>query len=365
MNMYVDLLSTNVENYSTKPSVFKYSTQSNSTIIDNPSQYQLSIVRFQVDSSTAPVFMPAIQPNQPDINLTTYSVTLSIRELTSGPVYVRWRPMDKTAMLPMSPSNGLADYSTGYYFCYSYNWWCMLVLEAYETALGLLRNSDVDIIDEAIPPLFYWNNGSSAAVILAQTEFYDMGPNGPENCIEIYMNQSLYSLFNSFPATFESYASPFGQNYRILCYRVASINTDLISLADGSEVECISVPQEFSTTLAWSPFVSIVFTSSTIPVLGSITMPAQITIDDRLDYSTSQLSATELIVTDLVSNDGVYRSSLTYEPNAQYRYIDLYGNQALTEIDMSIYWRTKLGTLIPFRLGSGGTVSVKLGFFKK
>jgi hypothetical protein len=362
-NMYVDVLGTNIVNSNTKASNFRFSTDSSAIIINKASDYQMAIVRFQVDSSTAAVFIPEIQPYQPDINKTIYSVTLSINEQTSGPVYVKWRAQDKTASSPLSTANGLQDVSTGYYNCYSYNWWCMLILEAFETALGLLKN-DVDIIDNAQPPLIYWNNGSNAATIEAQSEYYDMSKTGPQNCIEIYFNQALFSMFNSFPASFNSFNDPNNQNWRILTYKVGSVNTDVIELNDGSSQEFISVQQEYSTTLSWSPYTSIVFTSSTIPVQGSITLPPQITIDGNRDYSTSQLANTELIITDLQTLDGVYRSSITYSPNLL-RYIDLYGQNPISQIDMNIYWRTKIGGLVPFQLGSGGSVSCKIGFFRK
>jgi hypothetical protein len=52
-------------------------------------------------------------------------------------------------------------------------------------------------------------------------------------------------------------------------------------------------------------------------------------------------------------------------PSAEYRMITLNGNQPLSNLDLNIYYRTKFGKLIPYRMSAGGSVSVKLGFFKK
>jgi hypothetical protein len=266
-------------------------------------------------------------------------------------VNVIWRPQNQTATRPQAPTNGLADYSTGYYDCNSYNWFCMLVLEALQTAATNLA------IDGLLPPLFYWSN--NAAVIEAQTEFYDMAT--LENPVEIWFNQPLFNLFNSFPSTLGMVNGEYMN--RILTYKVASLNTDLIETISGQD-EFITVVQEYSTVLAWSPYTSIVFTSSSLPVGSSIVLPPQVTIENQIDYSTNQLSSQEQIITDLCTEDGTYRSSITYAPSLL-RYIDLLGTTEIKNISVNVYLRTKLGSLIPFRLGSGGSLSMKLGFFKK
>jgi hypothetical protein len=41
------------------------------------------------------------------------------------------------------------------------------------------------------------------------------------------------------------------------------------------------------------------------------------------------------------------------------------GNTPLTNIDLNVYWRDKLGQLIPFTLASGASASVKFLFERK
>jgi hypothetical protein len=41
------------------------------------------------------------------------------------------------------------------------------------------------------------------------------------------------------------------------------------------------------------------------------------------------------------------------------------GNTPLTNIDINVYWRDKLGQLIPFFLPSGATATIKFLFEKK
>jgi len=71
------------------------------------------------------------------------------------------------------------------------------------------------------------------------------------------------------------------------------------------------------------------------------------------------------IITDLVSETGAYRPSLVYTPNAQYRLVTLNGNRPLTNLDVQIFYRLRNSELVPFRLASGGSVTLKIAFLKK
>jgi hypothetical protein len=93
--------------------------------------------------------------------------------------------------------------------------------------------------------------------------------------------------------------------------------------------------------------------------------PPVIYNDQQLISSPGNNTATANIITDIVTNSGQYAPSVLYEPAAQYRMITLFGNEPLTNIDLQIYYRLRDGSLVPFVLSSGGSVSVKLGFFKK
>ena len=67
----------------------------------------------------------------------------------------------------------------------------------------------------------------------------------------------------------------------------------------------------------------------------------------------------------MVTDDGQYRPNVVYTPRAEYRLVTLYGNRPLSNVDLSIFWRTKTGELIPYRINSGEAVTLKLAFLKK
>ena len=124
----------------------------------------------------------------------------------------------------------------------------------------------------------------------------------------------------------------------------------------------IKQSQEISTIDTWTPVNSLVFTTSSIPIIvnqftasSSIgSNPPSSSLDNAFDY----------IITDLQTNQQGYRPNVLYVPELD-RKIDLTGNQPLKTIDMNVFWRTKTGILVPFTLASGAMSSIKLLFEKK
>jgi hypothetical protein len=112
----------------------------------DPESYYLSIVRFTLDTSTLPVFIPEIKI-QGDPNLTVYSVSLSWTDPASKVKYnaqefLRFVPQDKTRSTPLPPlrtKNGFQDNSNGYYNVYNYQYVIFLVNNTLAAAHATLK----------------------------------------------------------------------------------------------------------------------------------------------------------------------------------------------------------------------------------
>jgi hypothetical protein len=229
--------------------------------------------------------------------------------------------------------------------------------------ISLIANTTNIVVPEVNPPKIYWENNSASAVLLAQLDYYNLAK---ADHYSIFMNTALNNLYNSFNATLETYNSGIGANYRIYSSQTfGDINVVDLPDNDGNDDYYIKMTQEYSTIMSWAPFSAIVFTSNTIPVLPNIVNPTLIYSNNQIVSSGSTGTNSESIITDLTSSDGQYRGGMTYVPSAEYRRITLFGNQPISNLDLNIYFRTKLGNLVPFRLSCGGSVMLKLGFFKK
>jgi hypothetical protein len=113
-----------------------------------------------------------------------------------------------------------------------------------------------------------------------------------------------------------------------------------------------------------SPITAVVFTSATLPIQPSPNSTPVVYFDGKPNLAGSNANVTN-VITDIASDNGLYKPNLVYQPSSQYRLVTLYGNTPLTNIDFQIYYRLKDGSLAPFLLQAGGAVTLKIGFLKK
>lgn len=349
---------------------------------------------------------------------------------TSTIASVLWSPNYTNEPAPSKASlTGKNTALFKYYYCNSYARFIEQVNNAILTAYSenfnllwnnwiegqdILKNQFIDIVTRAFPtaPYLEWSNSGLIANLIANMLFASKDPNYrvpsrlwnssgststdaaqipiPLN-LQLAFNASLYSLFNSFPATetiinnekfyilnltnpaptlrtqlvnnislYPRY--PFLDPYinvaglATITYYASSMNYPYIQ-------EYIVFPQELSTIDTWCPINAVVFTSNTLPIV--INQFSANTTLGKQPAPTAIGNDFALIITDLQTNQQGYKPNILYNPSAEYRRIDMTGNQGIRNIDINVFWRTKTGLLIPFVLGSGGCASLKILFEKK
>jgi hypothetical protein len=377
--IYYDITVTNTQSTTTNPPIFYYNESRTIPFINCPQDYYLSILRFTIDTGTLPVFIPTIVPNQGNVNATIYSVTLSFTTAALGyfesQVFITWVPQDTNAIVPSAPnvtSNKQQDNSTGYYNCYSYSYWTALVYKAYFdafTALDTFFTGDPEWIAQ-YAPIINWDTTNGQGVMYAELSAYNSNPLVVPalNPVKIYMNAPLYSLYGSLPARVLGYEGVTGgKNFQIEVVDIGGTNYQPITIPATPPVtyDAIVMYQEYSTISNWTPIVAMVFVSNTLPITpNQVSTPLIFNNNSQVVFGGNNAN-TANIVTDLVSNNGLYKSSLVYEPSAQYRLVTLNGNRPLFNLDLQVFWRDRFGGLNPVRIPSGGSVTMKVGFLKK
>lgn len=415
--VYYDVTITNFQSQNTLPPVFYYNEARTIPFVNCPEDYYLSIIRFTVDTGTLPVWIPSIVPFSANPNETIYNITLTYSDATgdytSGATPLIFIPQDRSVPVPSAPSttsNGLQINDTGYYNVYSYQYIAYLITETFKTALASLVNqvvtiggstmptydiyapnqsappappavNPVTLTSDDLPPLFQWDTSSDTGSIFTIPQ-YDLNPavnptlSGNEP-IKIYFNAPMFYLFQSFPATIFGYSAVGGnENFQIDVINQGGLNTQLITppqydtvntawITPPLSIPYISTYQETSTIGALSPITAIVFTSNTMPITpNQVSTPLVLFNNQQIGFQGNNADIAN-IITDLVSSSGAYRPSLVYEPQAQYRLVTLNGNRPLFNLDLQIFYRLRNGSLVPFRLASGGSVTIKLAFLKK
>jgi hypothetical protein len=384
--IYFDITVSNFQSNTVAPQAFNFNESRTIPFVACPQDYFLSILRFSIDSGTLPVFIPSIQPNSANPNLTIYSVSMSWLDAVSGVTFnyqqfIEWIPQDLSIAVPVAPLNtynGLQLNDSGYYNCYSYTWLCYVIYEALQQCTvgleALIQAGGVAIYpDFTYSPVMNWDSSSNRAVLYANSEVFDLNSAFLTlDPVNIYFNAPLFGLFGSFPSRYLGYGQLYGKDFRILITDVGGTNISplyppQIVIPPASQVSyfAIATYQETSTTSAITPIQAIVFTSTTLPIQANqVSTPVVLQNNQQLGFIGNN-AASANIITDIISDTGVYIPNLVYQPSAQYRLITLYGNAPLSNLDISVFFRLRNGSLIPFKLQSGGSLTMKLAFIKK
>jgi hypothetical protein len=377
-HVYFDVQVSNLASTAVKPVPFYYSDTRTTPYLNVPEDYTMSIIRFTCGTESLPIFIPQIQVNQNDRDLTIYSVTLKFKNIEVQ-TFINYNPQDLSAPLPPAPNqttNGRQYNQDGYYNVYSYTFFIERVYAAFTTcfnALNVLVVASGDVLPTIYPPLISWDPTTNSATLYGDTEAYDVNPGIVVDPIGVFMNAPLFSLFNSFPAIFLGYNVTNGKNYKIPFIDIGGTNAvNLIPPGQPIPVppatyttyRAILWTQEQSTIASWSPIVSVVFTSNTLPIeANQVSTPVVFSNNQNITLGGNNSDFAN-IITDIVSSDGNYRPNLVYNPSAEYRRIALKGNRPLYSIDLNVYYKIITGELIPIRLFSNESITIKILFEK-
>jgi len=396
-NVYLDLIVTNLLSAQTAPIPINFNENRNSPVIPNTGNYNLSVVRFSLETQALPLFIPIIQifsaplVYNTDPNLTVYSVTLQVTSAVTNVTYtqqtfITWNPQNTTTPVPSPPSataNNLQSNSSDYYYCFSFTWWCNNILRTLETCFNDLSNQITAggetpaTVCGTTPPIIQFNPDNQTCSLSLPSAFFDTynqavsPPVVNPNAVKLFFNAPLFGLFSSFPANLTSYTAPLGATFQILASNFGGSNqisypvTGSLTSVPPTAVLFTQVFQEYSTIENWTPVSSIVFTTSTIPVIpNQLSSPLIFAEGNILTNASGNNSNFALVLTDLESGDLCYKPNLQYSPSAEYRRVSLTGSSPLSNIQLSVFWRNKLGDLTPLYLGSGSSATIKMLFTK-
>lgn len=355
----------NQKDVNAPPPVLRFEETRNNPYLLNPSEYYCSVVRFQMDTPSLPLFIPIIETGQANPDKTIYTITLSYDYL--GTTYDAQESIifESENLNEPAPSPPLTsqDISTQYYYLGSFFHWITLVNKTFETAYNNL-NAQITGAGGALPsaniPFMEWDPITATAILDADELGYN---DALANPIKIFFNNPMFNLFCSFDFDFLGYNQPAGKNYRLNVYNVNNTNRLLLPTYTA-----LQMYQEYSTAPLWCPISSIVFTTSLLPITPSlVSVPKTFGSNSSL-ISSGNNSAINSILTDFevaLTKGTEYLPQINYTPAGEYRLIDLIGNNPLSSIELTVYWMDKFNNLHPFYLNSGCSANLKLMFRKK
>ena len=356
-------------------------------IISKCEDYDFAIENFKIDLKTLPVFIPTIRVYTDEASLTVdiqnttiYTIGIQYKapdfKTYVGFARVMFEQQDQTISQPVF-KNGYADYSSGYYNIYNYEYFIVWVnkciisaINNLKTTLAIYGVSSAFINNDV--PFFTFDKQSGLINLQSPVTNYN-------NELDIILNIPLYRLFNSLPFIkqniFSSIINEDGvQVEKYIGGFKLNLNnfglTNLLSVRyppqlDGTngtvETEYMQIYQDYETLSSLSPVESLVLTSHSIPVKTSA-RSANHSYINGVESTAGSLDVSEHIITDFKTES--IEGGVIYNPTEK-RWLNLVEQANLYEISISVFYRSKLtGELVPITLNSGGTFSLKMVFRK-
>ena len=405
----LDVLNNNVSG-NQQAVVFKFLETRNQPYLYCPENYFMSVVRFTLQTPSLPVFIPTVLLGQSDPNKLVYAVTLEYNytspvgsnvpnfsgSFTQNLIFVS---PDKTQPTPAPPLVS-QDFSSTYYYLYSYTQWVAMINTAFAIAFGdgsttttagltglfnawkTTNNTAITAWNAthtgatSIPtqllisyPLMEFNPTSLTNIINVPFPYYDAAYQTKNNLASVgnfgianvYFNAPLYNLYNNFQWT-KTAANQF--QLFVDDFNAFNIFTNTNAATVIKYVQCF---QEGSTISLLNPVSSVVFTSSLLPIVQDI---VSVPVSNNASGVQSRNGGSNLtpVITDFqvaITALNTYRPDLQYTPNGEYRLIDLVGTSPLSSIEVSVFWKDFYGNLNPFYLAPGCSANIKIMFRRK
>ncbi len=320
----------------------------NQIILDHPEEYEMSIVRFEIDMGLIPIFIPEA-PN-PGIPLrTAYSVTLEYKG-TYAQEYVL---MDQTEK----------DYGV-----YNYGIWVQHYNDAAALAFATILGGGG--ITATKPPYFVYNPTTEKINLYVQLDYLESNANR----IRIGLDQLSIQKLNLPIKNFIGFAQPNGfdgvvavEDYSNLIPAYGSRIGYPYFLSDASQAAAgnyLQIVEEFVSIANWSFVKEIVFTSGRIPVVQSF-LPSSSGSGQNGNVSGQFLPVlTDFALLKSTSNFPI-RGIAVYLPTAEYRRFSMNSNSNFDTLDFQAYFQDYNLQLRPIRLTKGSNASMKMLFEKK
>ena len=369
-HIYVDLDIINNDNKGlTAPKQLSFNEIRNNPYVLKPNKYFFSVVRFQLDTPTLPVFIPQIEPNQIDVDKTIYQVSI----VWAGHSYtdnIYWERENFNALIPTSPVGDTQEL-TDYYYCYTYNYFLSrLNLKISQIMAGIpgLPAANIQI------PVFNYDENTNKIILQADCRYFESGSglNPTPAKIYIYVNAPLQRLLSGFGYSDYGYppANPTSNplQYRFKIYETCNNYRARLVAPNGftTNYDIFMISEQLDVAL-WNPIKSLVFTSGLIPVLPTLTSPPK-TLDGSTLTSFGNNANLSTQITDFeigFNVNNTYKQTINYVPSSEYRLIDITSDVPLTSLNIGVYWKNSGGQLIPFYLSGGSSGTLKLLFRRK
>lgn len=335
-HIYYDLTVYNAPT-STEDILAQFTETRAQAILDHPEEYNLTVDRFSVPSSTIPLF---------EFEDDTYYVTLT--HAASGDDY-----SEVVVNTPTSTdANGLI------FSVYSFIDDINNAFAVAHTALNIAHPGVV-----SAPPFLIWNASTSLFSLVCGTDYATGYPN---NAVQIWMNWRIYEKFSGFQTLFAGYNNVNLKDIKFIINDIGN-NQYTYTFTGGAPAGPWLIFTQEAPANSLTEAIRIIFTSNMLPVQSD-----QVAVSSNAlvgSTSTAGKSSSLNIITDFVLDlsgfvSPVSTQQFVFNPSI-YRLIPLVGSIPLQTIDIKAYYATRDGRLYPLYINPGESLNIKLLFLRK
>lgn len=338
-DIYVNVSLTNTNDVGVLPA--KFLEERAQPLLKNPSEYKMSVVRFDIPSTAIKKFS-----YQNDFIITLVHPASGLQS------------QQTMVLIPSDVGTTLDDDPLG---VWSFNQITQSINVTYQTAFN-----DLVAQYEAIngpgswvtdpgnrpqsPPIMYYNEVDKLFSVYCPTDMEDSNADR----VELWWNYEFHRLFITFYVEFYGIGIPTNLDIRVKIYD---------QLKNSETVNTINyyvMTQEYETTTLWFDTYKIVIVSHSMPIRREYIAA----ISNQLDISGNTVQLGVLADFDY-SFDTANISRIRYIPSAEFRWIDLLTTTPLKKLDIEIFVENTQGTLRPVILQPGQTFNCKLLFRRK
>ncbi len=343
-NVYV-----NIQVNNTDPNAFitaSATVDRTEPIIDDPDKYYLSVVRFTIPGLNTPILIFPIQNNQPNINLSTYSITLDHAVSVSQQFLIYTQ---RNVFIPPTTAIPVQKISS-YYFIFNYQHVADMINTAFEAAFAVITKPPTIGLDPPRPPRIIFNSVTQLFSIIAQDDYYNIDT--AVSLIRIYINGPLFTLLPGLADQNTLLSSPgFGRNLQIL---VKDYFNNRIQDSEGSGPSFpppyLEIRQQFKSLANWYSVKNIVFKSGLLPLQPEYTQSSNNFQPIFTDFEPLAQSGSDV------------RSRLQYFPQGPYRLVSLVGHNPIQTFDIRVSWTDIYGNEFPISIPYLQAMTIKLLF---
>lgn len=345
-HIYYDI---SLYNNNQQPTIAKLIENRSQPLLQCPSDYYLSVIRFLIPTAYLPIF---VYPTNYDgngkslntANNTSFSVT--IRNQQSG--------IDYQTFIIYQPLNNLSSLDAEFLFVYSYQQFIDMINVAFNTAfVNLVGGGGPNL--PTTPPYMTFDPITGLCSIIVESVYASA-----TGFYQIFMNNPLFTFFDNFKASRLGVGNVNGKDDLLFVDNQGDNTVTFTAPAYSSTVTGYKIVQEYNSLFNWNTVRSIVFVTNTVPCADeNINLQSPLATTG----STFRKILTDFepqIQTNAANN--TLRSYQQYYPVGQYRLIDLKSDRPLYTFDIQVYFETADQTLYPLYINSGEYISMKILF---